>query len=494
VRTVPSIRRREQSATERPFFETAAAPATATRLLLVSPHFPPGQGAGALRWEKLTTHAAARGYAVDVITIDPPTLAEPDFSRLGTLPAGVRVFGVPLHQLAIDRWVNRAWQMWRPVARFRRSRPAAEDNEPAPIYSRKAALQAYFAWRDYAIHHDWAERATELALTLARRDPYGCVVTCGPPHMVHEAGRRVSVATGLPLVLDLRDPWSLVERLPWHISSPVWWTFARKYEPRAVAQAKLIVTTSEPAAAAMRALYPTRVTRIIAVPNGFDDEVLPPTVDRPRRFVVAFAGTIYLDRNPTGLFRAVAQVVHELELTPDQFGLEFMGSVATVGERRTRDLARAAGIEPFLRLHPTQPRDQALRFLAGASVLVSLHQDSALAIPGKLFEYMLFDAWVLVLTEAGTATAQILEGTSADVVPDGDPGQIAHVLKERYVQFTKGVRPKRIVGDDRLSRRVQAGRLFDALEALPGARDPSPSRVESTSANGFRFAGNDRRA
>jgi hypothetical protein len=83
---------------------------------------------------------------------------------------------------------------------------------------------------------------------------------------------------------------------------------------------------------------------------------------------------------------------------------------------------------------------------------------------------MLFNAWVLALADPGSSTAQILEGTTADVVRDADPAPIAAVLRHRYLQFVRGERPSRIVSDDRLSRRAQARRLFDAIEALPRTR------------------------
>src|SRR5262245_43125360 len=40
------------------------------RILLFAYHFPPDQVAGALRWQKLATHALDRGWGLDAITLD----------------------------------------------------------------------------------------------------------------------------------------------------------------------------------------------------------------------------------------------------------------------------------------------------------------------------------------------------------------------------------------------------------------------------------------
>ena len=79
-----------------PFLENPGAPGPSeARLLLISYHFPPAQTVGALRWEKFSDYAAERGWAMDVVTLDPASLKAPDRRRLAALPPGIRVYGVP---------------------------------------------------------------------------------------------------------------------------------------------------------------------------------------------------------------------------------------------------------------------------------------------------------------------------------------------------------------------------------------------------------------
>ena len=76
----------------RPFFHAPGAPpGIRDRLLLISQHFPPGQAAGALRWQKLAWLAAERGWTLDVITLDPDGLSRRDMPSLENLPPGTRV-------------------------------------------------------------------------------------------------------------------------------------------------------------------------------------------------------------------------------------------------------------------------------------------------------------------------------------------------------------------------------------------------------------------
>ena len=90
--------------------------------------------------------------------------------------------------------------------------------------------------------------------------------------MVHWAGQRVAADAGIPFVMDLRDPWSLVERLADSFASPVWFHLARRFEREAVAGASLIVMNTEPARRAMGQAYPRLSDRIMTVMNGYDED------------------------------------------------------------------------------------------------------------------------------------------------------------------------------------------------------------------------------
>ena len=98
--------------------------------------------------------------------------------------------------------------------------------------------------------------------------------------MVHDAARRVARTAGVPFVVDMRDPWSLVERVPEVLANPLFLSLARRYERRTFTKASLIVANTEAARDALAQVYPELSTRMIAVMNGYDDEPLPPTPAR----------------------------------------------------------------------------------------------------------------------------------------------------------------------------------------------------------------------
>jgi hypothetical protein len=99
-------------------------------------------------------------------------------------------------------------------------------------------------------------------------------------------------------------------------------------------------------------------------------------------------------------------------------------------------------------------------------MLLSLPQDSTMAIPAKIFEYLQFDAWLLILSDLNSATARLLRNTDADTVDPDDVDGLIRAIETRYQQFVAGERPRAINADGRFSRRVQAERLLGAIEEI----------------------------
>lgn len=468
-----------------PFFSAPADNPPRGRLLLIAPAFPPNFTVGALRWQRLAPYLAEAGWGLDVITLPPSSGATFDPSHLDELPAGTRVYGIREPVLAIQRVENLVWRLWRRL-RPARSMGVVGAVPRERIYQMartdgpwQAMRRAYFAGTEYALWWSWAREASKLAMRIISDDQHRGIITSGPPHMAHEAGRQVARRARLPFVMDLRDPWSLRQTLSEWEASPLWYRLARLFESRAVREAALIVANTHLVCTRMRAAYPEAPGRFVTVMNGSDPEVLP-AVERSSRFTIAFAGTIYLDRDPRPLFAAAASVVRHLGLTPREFGIEMIGEVFEYCGVPMEELAAQAGLQGYVTLGPKRPRSEALSFMAGATMLVSLPLDSELTIPAKIFEFVQFDAWLLVMAPGGSATSVLLRDSGADVVEPGDVDGIAAIIRRRYAEFRDGVRPRALGDTQRFSRARQADVLTGALASVARpARDPSGLRVRA---------------
>jgi hypothetical protein len=453
-----------------PFFQTNVFPDASRRALLVFFDFAPSAEVGALRWLSLVRSGAERGWAFDVVALHPTFMGPLDESRLDRLPHGVRIYGFDGSNPRWYRWLLSAWRRAgggtaRPTELPLAGHLDGSDRTVA-LGSADAALwrRAFRSRVHFQLSEMLADRAAELGLSLARQNRYDIVISSGPPHAAHDAGRRIAAATGLKSVMDMRDPWSDESAMPSEFRSGTWRRVAESHERRCVSEAGLVVVTSKAHEELQIKKYPALRGHVRTVMNGADEEPLPAS-RVGKRFVIAFAGMIYLGRDPRPLFEAAARVVRTTGATPDELTVEFMGDDACEGVPLTT-IANDAGLGEHFVAHSFRPRREALEFLAGASLLVSLPLRTAMTIPAKLFEYMRFSAWLLALAEPGGATSALLQDTGADVVAPNDVNAIERAIAHRFAQFRAGIRPEPINRDGRFDRSTQAAHFFDAVEEL----------------------------
>ena len=253
----------------------------------------------------------------------------------------MRVFGVEAPNGHLVAAPARLWRAFRlrqkPTGPRLTVELRREDVGKQSLFRR--AIRGYLAWLDFLHQGAWARSVARVGASLTRNGTYVAVVTSGPPHMAHEAGRLIAERAGIPLALDFRDPWSLQERVGEQMASPVWFALAERYEGHAVRDAAVVAMNTDASRDAMLARYPDARDKIITVRNGCDDEPLP-SPKRDSRFTIRFAGEIYIDRDPRILFRASARAVRELQLTPREFGLCLSATRNSRGCRSRRLLSR----------------------------------------------------------------------------------------------------------------------------------------------------------
>jgi glycosyltransferase involved in cell wall biosynthesis len=453
-----------------PLFASAPAPDARRRLLLISPAFPPCAEVGALRWQKLAHTAAARGWALDVITGAAAPGERADPAPLQLLPAGVRVWTIPLRPVLVERVRRTVWRSLKALAGPRRTIEASPGGTAGASIGQASdsffsiALREHRARNHFAAWQQWCREVTALARAIAHEGAPQVVVGSGPPHMTHEAARQAAAALGVPLVIDLRDPWFIDHAEPPDLRGATWQRRTAAYESTGCHAAGLIVTTATASAELLLTRYPELASRIIVAMNGADPEVRR-FAAAGEDFIVAHVGNLYGGRDPRLLFRAVHRVLERANAPMPHLRVEFMGGQTYDGVP-LEQIAAEEGIAERFTSHAALPRTEALRFMGQAAVLVILPQDWSFSIPAKVFEYMQFDASLLVLSRRTDATSHLLATTTADLVAPDDVERMAELIATRYAEWTAGKRPVALNADGRFDRETQARLLFDRMEQL----------------------------
>jgi hypothetical protein len=445
------------------------------RLLLISAHYPPDPAVGSLRWMHFTRYLADERWAVDVVSGWNP-VTEKNGGLMASLPANVRVFSVKPRPSRFADLILGAWRLIRPKPARLTPRPAGASRgvapQPAPLAGtgrswKQSVRRALLSLVEYRTQASWSAAAVEQVDDIIQGGvAYNAVVSSGPPHSAHVAAHIISRRYRLPHLVDLRDPWSLVERVPEQIESPLWFRLARRDERRVFEAAGIIALNTERSCRAYRNAYPRLAARMVTIRNGSDDDPIP-TGQPHHDFRIRFGGSIYLDRDPRLLFRAASRVISTLGLSPKDLKIEFMGTVDwTGGEGALRECAEEEGVGAFFSIFPPSSRSQAFEFFANADLLVSLPQDSHMAIPAKIYEYVRFSVELLVLAEPESATSDLLAESRAHVIAPADVEGMTALLVRLLSDRKGGQAPLAVGVNGDFDRRRQGNILVERLASL----------------------------
>ena len=439
-------------------------------LLVIAYEFPPTAGPGVQRITALTKYLQRLGWRVSVVCGEPVPSAPTDSSMLADV-AGAHVVALPGRHVATA--------IARMLAPLKRSRPssAAGASGAVPAAGPASALDAparrplsgrisrWLAVPDDAIL--WRRSATRAALLLHAHDPVDVVLATGPPYSAMLAGCDVADSAGVPIVLDLRDPWRDNAALYW----PTALHRARSaaLERRAMACASALVAVSEPIAEEARSLGAANVS---VLPNGFDPERVPawePDASAP--LTLAFMGRFsraLTDPEPlfAGMALAARQSAAAASVRLVIAGPEYPWVDALI----TRyGLSKRVDLRGYL------PNSQAFAVVAQADVGVIVLAD----VPGaraiyssKLFDYLGISIPVLLVGPSDCAAADVLREADAGTVVAPDAQAVASAivaLAEAKVAGTRAPLPHPAVVA-RFSRVSQAGELSALLEHVAGER------------------------
>lgn len=412
-----------------------------------------------------------RGWRADVLTVVPADPREVDVVRLENLPNSTAVWGLPAEALA-DPLLARVVALVRTL----RGSPgqdlaesatsfgtpgdsgggASSQGAPRSVSSRRQAIRLAIYQRGQRI----AARAMARACVGVSKGDYDLIVSSGPPHSAHLAAMSVATRVRTPWVMDWRDPWTFDE-FPDDFDPAKFARAEARKEARCVHAAALIVANTTPVARRLAQLYPDAAARVLAIPNGADGE---PVLQwgRSERMRIVYAGSLFQGRDPR-LFMAAMKLLHERHgVAPESVVLQIVTGQDEYGGRSLADWAVHFGVGSMFERHALMPRHKLFEWLAGSAVNLLVQVPSTYQVPAKLFEGVQLPAWLLAITNPPNAISDILDGSSAIVVPP-DPDRIAAELALLHTRWSRGEQPQPVNLDRRFDRGRQAERMHEAL-------------------------------
>jgi glycosyltransferase involved in cell wall biosynthesis len=257
----------------------------------------------------------------------------------------------------------------------------------------------------------WSRLACRAAHAFLRSNPNAevTIFSSYPPLGTHVAAFQLTRSSQLKWIADFRDP---LADVPGHIGLTRFQQKLSRWLERTVLEtATVTIVNTDAAAEKFRNTYPKQRNRIHLIWNGFDPE------DRIERHLlperdyqlVSHVGELYGGRNVSPLLESVSRLIEAGRLVSTRIRIRLVGPIESDSVPGPEFLMRARQ-QGWLELFPELvPQHEARRIAQDSDGLLLVQPQSAIQVPGKLFEYLRLGRPVLAFILPNTPIERILK-------------------------------------------------------------------------------------
>lgn len=341
-----------------------------THILFISTAFPPHQESQTIRNIFLARGLSELGHRLSFVTPEPDP-RNSDESLMALMPKG--------------NWIlTRRPYLMRLMERISRL-PAGRH-----LVWLLGVFGNFFILPDMGLW--WDNQVVAAVREICEEDRPDLILTSSGSYTAHLAGERLTRRWGIPLVLELGDPWS---------RNPIWpsnFVFRRVVnhflERRVITQARAIVVTTEETASDYRQWLEAKCPPVFTVPMGYlpaefaDASEAPVYMGSPVE--VKYVGVAYRTGRNIGPLLGALQKVSQAR--PVRF--DFIGK----GSQSFLSLARKNNFEFAHFLQPVS-YNESLKIIKSAGILVIVGNSGGLQVPGKTYMYLASGRPILLLSQ-----------------------------------------------------------------------------------------------
>lgn len=421
------------------------------KVLMLSYYYPPHSAIGATRAYLVSKYLAKRGHDVTVIAAKPQpggidTSKFPDYDNPGGLVKVLRTGRVERVMDAVKKGVFKAAGSNATSGGTNYQQQVTEASQRSRESGWMGDLKArvlHIARSDLVPEREvtWNPEATALALQQIRKERPDVIYVCARPFVSFYVGATLKRLTGIPLVLDLRDPWSL---LPHH--DALTRSILQPQERALFAQADRILINTHTSRARYDALYPESITRKMrCAPNAMSQWPAEGVFDGfegvpPLRLI--HGGNLYR-RSITPLLKAFQQFVGERTPEASKTWIRQVGRI----DIDTFDPAVVESLGDYMQIHPFLPFEAFQRHVQEATVqIVLLGPEHYLRIPAKFYECLASGKAILFLGPEDHEVVDVLENQTG--VGVGANAGSVESLHRALVRLQDEVLPRLAKGHD----------------------------------------------
>jgi glycosyltransferase involved in cell wall biosynthesis len=365
------------------------------------------------------------------------------------------------------------------------------------------------AWKYLSVPDEklgWVPFATRVGRRVIAEHGISAIYVTGKPFSSYFIGDALARRTGIPWIMDLRDLWTLNQRL--HPTTVLHGRVESRLESRFVHSAAAVIANTPGNRDDFIVNFPDcRPEKFVTITNGFDaDDFEHLPRDKYDKFTIGYSGTFYFaDDRPPGLYRRLLGFDRKrselydtyspkflfralVELFAETPGMRARTEIVFTGPgcEKIRALVDEFGLADNVKLCGWIEYRESLAMLSRSHLLVlalSRGSESAGWIPSKLYQYLGAGSPILALVPPGDVADIVRDTNSGQAVePDNVPA-IKSALRAAFAEFAAG--SSSFAPDAAAVARYEGRQLTEqlagCLDRITGRRVPAPAAVVQTS-------------
>lgn len=395
----------------------SSAPVSNRAVIIVAYHFPPDPVIGAARPYRFYKYLKRLGHRVYVITASPQISGKQEDVEYVPDPF--------LNARRGEGWKRKL--EWRDELGWQTERAV-----------RKLFLPGVLGTR-------WAYGVAEAAKRIARKQPDCCVLSTSPPFGSHYAAWRIARAQRIPWIADFRDPFGGVSLAMGGLN--VFHKLLFNWlETKVIQSADLVIANTDSIADEWRRKHRAQAENIHLLWNGFDPENPMLALRLPERKykVLSHVGELYAGRTVAPVLLAISQLMYDGRLKPRDVRVVIAGP-AKASALPDEEALRFCQDQGWLDLSTDAlPQQKARQMTQTSDWLLLVQPQSAVQVPGKLYEYLQIGRPILAFVKRDSPVERILAKSNVlyrCIYPDSEPDEMQRTIVEFFGLSSDPVSP-----------------------------------------------------
>jgi len=287
----------------------------------------------------------------------------------------------------------------------------------------------------------WKYFAVRKGLKIIAKEKPKIIFSTSPPPTVHLIANSLSEKTNLKWIADFRDPWTNIHYYEDQPRLEIVKKIDRNLESEVITSADKITCISK---LDIEEDFGKKTDKLkcINIPNGFDeDDFLNLKTNKANKnvFTLLHLGAVNNERNPAEMFKVIANLKRDGFIDSTIFQFNFVGKV----EEIIKETVEKLGVSDLINFVDYLPHHEALKYIEQASMLILLITNSkrnSRILPGKTFEYLRSQKYILALGPPNGEVSGILNDTNAGTILEyTDTDRIEKIIKQQFESWHKDV-------------------------------------------------------